>query len=271
MSFYEEEYLPTPSATSGLQTLNRSIEALSGGRISPVRFQLNQPISDVARSTRIYIKRKSKEILETAPECIAPEQSAELLSLVTETSTIEKESPEEKVVKNLVSLYDETRSWYTKRTILSIFVNQYTKSQLKTMIPGLTDWRIDQARKHVAVVGVGIQEERDPVIRYRLDGEKVDHFLDFISSPIYARDVAFGTRKLKLSSGEDIEIPNLVRTVINSRMINVYQAYCHEVDFTPLGKSTLFSILKVIDFLPLTISKCLNLYRFYPLDKDLSG
>ena len=67
----------------------------------------------------------------------------------------------------------------------------------------------------------------------------MDHFLDFISSPIYTQDVAFGTRKLKLSSGEHIEIPNVVRTVINSRMINLYQAYCREVEFTPLGKSTL--------------------------------
>lgn len=31
------------------------------------------------------------------------------------------------------------------------------------MIPGLTDWRTDQARKHVAMVGVDVQEERDPL------------------------------------------------------------------------------------------------------------
>lgn len=245
MSFNEEEYIPTPSAKSALQTLNRYIGNSSGGRISPVRFQLNQPVSDVARSTRTYIKRKSKEIVETALECIAPGQSAELLSLVNETSTSEKESGEQKVMKNLISLYEETRSWYTKMTILSIFVNEYTKRQLKSMIPGLTDWRIDQARKHAAMAGVGVQEERDPVIRYRLNGDKVDHFLDFISSPIYIQDVAFGTRKLKMSTGEDIEIPNVVRTVVSSRIINLYQAYCNEVDFTPLGKSTLFSILKV--------------------------
>ena len=41
------------------------------------------------------------------------------------------------------------------------------------MVPGLTTWRIDQARKHSAVVGEGVYEEREPVVRYRLDGEKV--------------------------------------------------------------------------------------------------
>lgn len=61
------------------------------------------------------------------------------------------------------------------------------------MVPGLTTWRIDQARKHSAVVGEGIYEEREPVVRYRLDGEKVDHFLDFVSSPHYLQDVALHT------------------------------------------------------------------------------
>ena len=245
ISLDEEEYLPTPSAKIARQTFNQYVDNSSGGRVSPVHFQLNKPVSGVARPTRTYIKRKSKEIVETALEYIAPGQSAELLALVTELSTIEKETPEEKVLKNLITMYEERRSWYTKRTILSIFVTQYTKSQLKTMIPGIMDWHIDQARKHVANVGIGVQEKGDPVICYRLDAEKVDHFLDFISSPIYTQDVAFSTRKLKLSSGEDIEIPKVVRTVINSRMINLYQAYCREVEFTPLGKSTLFSMLKV--------------------------
>ena len=68
------------------------------------------------------------------------------------------------------------------------------------MVPGLTTWRIYQARKHSATVGEGVYEEREPVVRYRLDGEKVDHFLDFITSPHYLQDVAYGTRKLKMST-----------------------------------------------------------------------
>jgi len=82
-------------------------------------------------------------------------------------------------------------------------------------------------------------------MHYRLEGEKVDHFLDFISSPHYLQDVAYGTRKIKMSSGESLEILDLVRTVINSRMVKLYQLYCSEVGFQPLGRSTLFSILKV--------------------------
>ena len=241
----EKEYFPTPQPNRDLQDLNRYIGNLSDGRVSPVRFQLNKPITDVAETTRTYVRRKSKEIVETTLECIAPGQSAELLALITTPPTTIALSPENKVMRALIWLYEGATSWYTKRTVLSIFVQHYSKTKLKEMIPGLTTWRIDQARKHAAVVGEGVSEEREPVIRYRLDGEKVDHFLDFISSPHYLQDVAYGTRKLKMSTGESIEIPDLVRTVISSRMVKLYQSYCREVDFHPLGRSTLFSILKV--------------------------
>ena len=53
---------------------------------------------------------------------------------------------------------------YKKMTVLSIFVKDSTKSQLQQMVPGLTIWRIDQARKHAAVVGAGVNEERQSVV-----------------------------------------------------------------------------------------------------------
>ncbi|CAH3150384.1 unnamed protein product [Pocillopora meandrina] len=50
---------------------------------------------------------------------------------------------------------------------------------------------------------------------------------------------------LKLSNGEKMEIPNVVRTVISSRLIHLYHTYCIETNFKPLGRSTLFNILKM--------------------------
>ena len=79
----------------------------------------------------------------------------------------------------------------------------------------------------------------------RLDPAKVDHFLDFISSPSFLQDVAYGTRNLKLSTGEKIEIPSVVRPVISSRLVQLYLKYCAESAFEPLRRSTLFSIIKV--------------------------
>ena len=53
------------------------------------------------------------------------------------------------------------------------------------MIPGLSKWRIDQARKHAALVGPGRLKDPPEIRRTRLDPVRVDHFIDFIASPHY--------------------------------------------------------------------------------------
>ena len=119
------------------------------------------------------------------------------------------------------------------------------------MIPGLTIYRIDQARKHARDVGQAQPVPHEPITRSRLDEIKVDHFLDFISRPEFIQDVAYGTRTVKLSHGEKLEIPNVIRTTIASRLIQLYQAYCQETGFTPLQRSTLFSLIQVGIHLPI--------------------
>ena len=37
----------------------------------------------------------------------------------------------------------------------------------------------------------------------------------------------------------------MVRTVTASRLVNLYTSFCKEEEFQPLGRSTLFNILKV--------------------------
>jgi len=239
----EAEYIPTPQVNHKLHCLNRNIAVLSEGRVSPVRFQLQQDIDQVSQSTQRYIKRKAQEVVETSLECIAPSQSEKLLNLITAPSkTVDKTT--NKAMDTLISLYNKATSNQTKLTLLSIFVQHFTKTQLKEIIPGLTTWRIDKARKYAYDEELPCENEAS-AIRYRLDEKKVDHFIEFISSPIFLQDVAYGTRKLRLSSGEVIEIPNMVRTVVNGRMVKLYESYCKDIEFKPLGRSSLLAILKV--------------------------
>ena len=145
-----------------------------------------------------------------------------------------------------MTLYNEAKSWYNQQQIFSLFAGDYSKTELLQLVPGLTKFRIDEARKHALNTKLGqLIESPIMITRTRLDPVKVDHLLDFISSASFLQDVAYGTKKLKLSSGEKIEIPNVVRTAISSRLIQLYQTYCKETSFKPLGRSTLFNILKV--------------------------
>jgi len=81
--------------------------------------------------------------------------------------------------------------------------------------------------------------------RTHLDPVKVDHFLDFISSPSFLQDVAYGTRYLKLSTGGKIEMPSVVRTIISANLVQLYLKYCAKSAFEPLRRSTLFGIINI--------------------------
>ncbi|PFX17275.1 Transposon TX1 uncharacterized 149 kDa protein [Stylophora pistillata] len=52
-------------------------------------------------------------------------------------------------------------------------------------------------------------------------------------------------RKLRLSSGEKITMPNVIRKVTRSTMVKQYLQFCEEEQFEPLSRSTLFRILEV--------------------------
>ena len=74
---------------------------------------------------------------------------------------------------------------------------------------------------------------------------KVDHFVEFINRPYFYQDVSYGTKFLKLDSGEIIEMPNVVRTVTRATMIRQYIQFCQEKRFEPLSRTTLLKILEV--------------------------
>ena len=149
------------------------------------------------------------------------------------------------LVQTLLSAHNNTENWQTKHQILSLFVNDFSKTDLQEMIPGLSKWWIDQARCHATDVGEGQPIHDKLTFCTQLDSVKMDHFVDYISRSCFFQDVAHGTQKLKLDSGEHPVIPAVIRTLIPSRIIAQYQAYCREIGFDPASESTLFRILEV--------------------------
>ena len=147
----------------------------------------------------------------------------------------------------MIKAYDQAESWQTKRQILSLFANDFSCRELQTLIPGLTKWRIDQARQlqHTTEAGKGQAVPEQTIFRKRIDQGKVDHFISYISQPQLHQDVAFGTKTLKLDSGERIIIPAVVRTLIPSRIIEQYTSYCKEQQFEPASIRCLFRMLEV--------------------------
>lgn len=94
--------------------------------------------------------------------------------------------------------------------------------------------------------GTTPEKERSPIKRYT--DEQLAHFIAFIQSPHITTDIPFGERKLKLSSGEKVTVPDVIRNIIPSRIVAQYLAYCEETidaeEFKPLAPSSLFAILQ---------------------------
>lgn len=218
------------------------------GRVSPVRSQCQSDVLTMSSRTQRYYRKKAEQAIEGVLESIAPGNVSWLYQQVIQRRTRLQTAEgivEATLVGRLVILYEEAAYWYTRQQILSLFVNDYSKTELLNLIPGLSKWRIDEARKHAFKTKPGLPIDPPKITRCRLDAVKVDHFLDFLSSPSFLQDVAYGTRTLKLESGQSLEIPNMVRTVISSHLVRMYLNFCVESNFEPLRRSTLFNIIKV--------------------------
>ena len=126
------------------------------------------------------------------------------------------------------------------------------------MIEGLTSYRIDKARKHAATHGPGTYIASPKISRVRLSKGKIQHFIEFISAPCYLQSVGFGSKHLKLSSGIEVKMPKVIRTMIASRLISAYSCYCQDNEITPPCKSTLYKIIKACAASQLTSLKGLD-------------
>ena len=66
-----------------------------------------------------------------------------------------------------------------------------------------------------------------------------------LMDPYFYQDVSYGNKVLTLDNGDRIEMPNVVRILTRSTMIEQYLDYCKKQCHEPLSRSTLFKILEV--------------------------
>ena len=144
----------------------------------------------------------------------------------------------------LAAAYRQSEARVTKLQILSIIVDIFPQRQIQDLLPEITKYQLFQAKKHLISYGRGQPLPAIPKYRVSVTLPKIDHFIGFISSPHFVQDVAHGTRTLKLSSGETISMPNVVRNMVAARIIKQYVSYCKEIAFNHLSERELYRVLK---------------------------
>ena len=217
---------------------------------------LNASWVDISATQQKYYLRKAKETIAASLSVISPGQENELWQNIRQESSISDEqdgnSSKRKsfdtntgLIDVFIKAHNQVQSWQTKRQILSLFANDFSRAELQKLVPGLSKWRIDQARQHATRTGRGQPVLEQPIFRCRIDPVKIDHFIEYISRPELLQDVAFGTKTLKLDSGEKIIIPAVIRTLIPSRIIQQYRSYCTHQEFEPASERSMYRMLQV--------------------------
>lgn len=212
--------------------------------VEQLTFRLASDWESATANEKAFCEERVDEACQAVCKVIAPNASEELLNAYKTSSTLRLDKGE----NALTAAYRQAPTKNLKTQILSIYALQYSFSELKEMhahFENLSDRQIKKARAHAKTVGAGMVLKKAPFHRTRIDLTKLNHFLSFADQPYFYQDVSYGTRSLKLDSGEKLIMPNVVRTVARSTMIAQYFRHCHEEEFEPLGRSTLFQILKV--------------------------
>ena len=238
----------TPSGTSR-DKLN---EFLSSRDISPIRSKLNTPWHLTKERTKRHYTRKVRQAVRAVIEEITPGDTDSLWEALVSSRGVALQFPldtedhaDTTLTEALTECYNNADNWSTRRQILSILADKVSFKVLKRWIPDLTRYRFSIARHHQLLHGRGAVMPTVQHTRMYVAPGQLSHFLNFITSAHIIQDLPFGEKKLKLSSNEELSIPNVIRTVIPAQIISQYEELCSEESFKPMGRSTLYRVLRV--------------------------
>ena len=229
-----------------LKALNSFLVA-SGKEPSPCHLQV--PWESARKKTQFFYVSKVKEVITETVRTLAPYDKRNLLQATLnslEAGEINDEtlSVSSDILMAVVESYNTLSEPRERRQLLSIIADIIPFKRLQELISGISRHQVTQAKKHKDQFGRGAAVPVSAGLpRERVDSARVDHFLDFVTSSHITQDLPFGTKNIKLDSGEVIEIPNIIRLMIPSRVVEQYFDFCKGREFEPLGKRTLLRIL----------------------------
>ena len=242
-----DETVEEETQTSRRAHLNRFLESCDvESRVGPYKKAWEKTSS---RTRRNHVG-KARDAIVAMLNVMTPGDGALLWetlhssALVEEAFGIEKPSPaEEKYLLVLAETYKNASGWDTRRQILSVMADIVPLKRLQQYLPNVTEYRVKIARSHRLMYGRGVPQPPAKRARMKVDNSQLDHFLTFITSGHIIQDLPFGQKYLRLSSGDVLETPNVIRSLIPERIVRQYQQYCKETEFVPFGRTTMLNIL----------------------------
>ena len=224
-----------------LETPNNAMAVISDGNFTPLPHYVDCKWEALSGALKEEFIIRADEVVSYVLNTIAPSQQQQLWEgVVKQHCSVENKINNITINVGLEAIllaYNECSNRLTKTQILSLISDRFSQSELQQLLPGISLRQVKNARKHASEHGCGEPKTRNEIFRCRLNMEKVRDFIKFFSRSTFLQDIAFGTKTLKLSSGERIPIPSVVHTMTASKIIYLY----HE----PLKEHTCFHLLEV--------------------------
>ena len=254
------------SEDTRLTLLNQILE-LSGK--SAITRVLSVPWQNACEKTKLCYTEKIQDIMKTVTSIVCPLNAEATWSEIQKYFSTDCKDAlmiTSEFLQVLLETYKESANRETRRQLLSIVADKMKFEDLKSLLPNLTAYEFSMARLHNLKHGKGVREPVETnVPRERVAPEKLDHFLDFVTSSHIIQDLPFGMKHIKLSSGEVLDVPNVVRLLAPTHLVKQYHEYCTETGFQdPLQKSTLMKVMS--EACLASIRKCLQGLDYYVAD-----
>ncbi|CAF3420316.1 unnamed protein product [Rotaria socialis] len=246
----DEDFLPGDDKES-TTTLRKALDHLLDLCGNKYRTWVTQDYQALVGQTRLNYLCRGRSIIRTVMNIMAPNDAnqleIDLFDHQGDKNVVKLDGHFLSVMQGVTEAYNNAESWTTRREILSIIAPKINLKLIQSFIPGLTLGRFTAARRHTTEFGYGASIDKSPVMVQRFDYDQVEHFIDFITSEHVCTDLPFGEKCLKQSNGEELYVPNTIRNMIPTRIIQQYYIYCQEssLGFCPLGRSSLYSLLDV--------------------------
>ncbi len=133
---------------------------------------------------------------------------------------------------------------------LSIACGTYPYATVVAYIPGLTKYAFSCAAFHARHHGTGAREPAQLLqFRVKYDKEKVNEYINYITSSMVVFDMPYGLAKGKYTDGTAETIPSICRVYLNQNIIYQYKEYLKQSGKQHLQMSDC-SYWKILRFCP---------------------
>jgi len=145
-------------------------------------------------------------------DVLAPENSQELWTELCDSHFVSRENQvvvegrsekETELLNAFAESYLNAQHWSTRRQILSLMADKLSLKEMREFIPAVTSYRYNIAQRHRLLPGRAAPLPNQEKKRMRIEPEKLEHFVSFITSPHVIQDVPFGEKLQKIVNWRD--------------------------------------------------------------------